>query len=426
MIAEGTSVAHGAAMINYAMTKDKAEIIRIHNLPKGISPEAIWAEMLLHQTETRGIRTRGRELQNGAIRYEISPQNRESEGWTLEDYASIIDEINHEMKKLNTDPKTGQKKYNYDLDNVQYIAALHHDSISGIRHIHLVTNRVDMDGRVIDDHNLGRRLVKAVHQVNLRHGWELPEDIMERHIKEINEACMDALTKMQKFSWNEYQQRIKDAGLDVNLRMDNSGTVVGYTIFMGRSRFKASVLGTGRSLTARNIQKTWSKLHADQDRVSLSPFLSPSFSHNGRASTGTETRPVTNNDRSDIRTSLNPRPVYSETIHVDGKDYKISIPEEIHEILRSECQANESAETMERIGNDVAASAMDITRTAMLLYVGYVNAAVSMSENCGGGGSSPDSNWGKDPDEDDRLWARRCAQMARQMSKPRQRSFRRR
>lgn len=81
---------------------------------------------------------------------------------------------------------------------------------------------------------------------------------------------------------------------------------------------------------------------------------------------------------------------------------------------------------MERIGNDVAARTMDITRTAMLLYAGYVNAAVSMSENCVGGGSSPDSNWGKDPDEDDRLWARRCAQMARQMSKPRQRSFRRR
>ena len=85
---------------------------------------------------------------NGAIRYEISPQNSESEGWTLDDYASLIDEINLEMKKLNTDPKTGKRKYNYDLDNVQYIAALHHDSISGIRHIHLVTNRVDMDGRV--------------------------------------------------------------------------------------------------------------------------------------------------------------------------------------------------------------------------------------------------------------------------------------
>ena len=51
-----------------------------------------------------------------------------------------------------------------------------------------------------------------------------------------------------------------------------------------------------------------------------------------------------------------------------------------------------------------------------------------MSESCGGGGgSTPESGWGKDKDEDERAYARRCLKMAHSMCKPkpRQRSFHR-
>lgn len=46
------------------------------------------------------------------------------------------------------------------------------------------------------------------------------------------------------------------------------------------------------------------------------------------------------------------------------------------------------------------------------------DAATSMSESCGGGGSSaPDSIWGKKDDEDDLKFARRCLNMAHSMRK---------
>lgn len=51
-----------------------------------------------------------------------------------------------------------------------------------------------------------------------------------------------------------------------------------------------------------------------------------------------------------------------------------------------------------------------------------------MSESCGGGGgSAPESGWGKKDDEDNRLYARRCLQMAHSMCKPkpRQRGYHR-
>ena len=57
--------------------------------------------------------------------------------------------------------------------------------------------------------------------------------------------------------------------------------------------------------------------------------------------------------------------------------------------------------------------------TAMLLFAGYIDAATSMSESCGGGGgSTPESDWGKKDDEDERMFARRCLLMAHSMYKP--------
>ena len=55
----------------------------------------------------------------------------------------------------------------------------------------------------------------------------------------------------------------------------------------------------------------------------------------------------------------------------------------------------------------------------MLFFAGYIDAATSMSESCGGGGgSAPESGWGKKDDEDERMFARRCLQMAHSMYKP--------
>ena len=56
-----------------------------------------------------------------------------------------------------------------------------------------------------------------------------------------------------------------------------------------------------------------------------------------------------------------------------------------------------------------------IFRTAFLLFASYVDAATTFAQNCGGGGSAPDPNWGRDKNEDDILWARRCFRKAREM-----------
>ena len=56
-------------------------------------------------------------------------------------------------------------------------------------------------------------------------------------------------------------------------------------------------------------------------------------------------------------------------------------------------------------------------KVAAMLFVGYIDAATSMSKSIGGGGSSNTSDWGK-KDDDDEEWARRCARQAVKMCKP--------
>ena len=87
----------------------------------------------------------------------------------------------------------------------------------------------------------------------------------------------------------------------------------------------------------------------------------------------------------------------------------VEIPNSVKDIFLNEAQVPE--------GNEIA-TVENIAHTAMLLFAGYIDAATSMSESCGGGGSSPESGWGKKDDEDERAYARRCLQMAYSMYKP--------
>ena len=110
-------------------------------------------------------------------------------------------------------------------------------------------------------------------------------------------------------------------------------------------------------------------------------------------------------------------PIVHYDIEIADRHYRVDIPKEAYHILAN---AISLADTEE-----FAAGILDMQKTAMLLFAGYIDAATAMSESHGGGGSTPSSGWGRDKDEDEREWARRCARMAMEMSRPRRRGMRR-
>ena len=55
---------------------------------------------------------------------------------------------------------------------------------------------------------------------------------------------------------------------------------------------------------------------------------------------------------------------------------------------------------------------------ATMLFLGYIDQATTFAEGHGGGGGGSDVKWGRDDEEDNRQWARRCLAMAYKMMKP--------
>ena len=96
------------------------------------------------------------------------------------------------------------------------------------------------------------------------------------------------------------------------------------------------------------------------------------------------------------------------TINIGDEVKKVWIPNSVKDVFTNEAQIPED--------NNIATTE-NVAHVAMLLFAGYIDAATSMSEPCGGGGSTPSSGWGKKDDEDDWKFAHRCAQMAHAMCK---------
>lgn len=68
----------------------------------------------------------------------------------------------------------------------------------------------------------------------------------------------------------------------------------------------------------------------------------------------------------------------------------------------------------------IAEQPNEILKCAMYLFLGYLDGATQFAQSCGGGGTSSDLPWGRNPDEDDRRYAYRCMMQAHKMLKPSQ------
>ena len=402
MIAKAQSISHGSAMTNYATKHNRADIVLTRNLDEGLTPLAMWGAMeTIHQKYAPKFRRK--PITKPTLRMEVSPSLDETKGWTLNDWYDyalrFLDEFKKEVQ-TKEGKKNGSGKFN--LDRAQLFACLHFDAKSGIPHLHILINRIDLDGNLMNDSFIGDSAVKAAHAINIERGWELPEDIHEAHEKEITETCYDILRGMPKYDWDSYKHAFESRGYKVHEQRDKQGVLHGYTVLRGNSRFKSSILGKSRSLTVPKLEATWKKLHP------VAPSVVKPSSFVGTSQT-TERKPLTerNSERQNIAQSKPEIPsVFRKILSVDGKSYSIKMPMEAYKTMEDAIEVPDESMPFENVLN-----------VAMLLFMNYVDAATTVSESCGGGGSTP-SNWGKDKDEDERDWARRCAQHASWLCKP--------
>lgn len=397
MIAKAATISHGGNAVRYSVNKDKAEIVKVNFLPDDISAEAMYQRMVLKQKEFARTINRGRPLKRNVIRMEISPTKEESKGWTLDDWVCLANEYIQVFDSIDLSKKTKRASAkSTNVKNSQYVVALHHDAKSGIPHLHIDVNRVDMDGKVNDDHLIAERAMSAVHIINQRRGWGQPEDIFEKRRQEITTVCIDVLRSMPKFSWAGYEAGLKERGYGIHIQKDDKGEVRGYSVLMGNSSYKSSILGKGRHLMPSKIEATWERLQGVQKSQSVKNIEAEKQTANIPDKNALTSRPAPVIRHYDISTDEYHR-------------YHVAIPEEADEIIRRECSVPE---------DNPFATIEDVQNTALLLFAGYLDGATSMAAS-GGGGGSDIGGWGKDKDEDERQWARRCARMANRLCRRR-------
>lgn len=411
MIAKAAAIQHGQAMTNYATKNNRADIVKTNHLSEGLPPMGMWDEMVLHQSMFKQKYAK-KPIELTSIRFELSPSEEEARKWNIEDWQRCLDEFIHEIDNISKVSHIGKRKGKAatsvkptNISNSQYFAALHRDSKSGIPHLHLVVNRIDMDGNLNDVKFIGERAVMAAKAVNQRHEWKDAMDIRKERIAEITNACMDVLRSMSSFDWNVYTDRLRAKGYDIELIRDRTdqAKVHGYRFKFGRTTIKASELGVGRNLTVSKIEDTFRKLYP-QTSIATS-LASVKIRYVAKAS-----------EASCSVNAIQPEDLYNfrKVLQVDGKRFNIQIPTDAYDTMNNNIEVSENT----------SASHTDIMDVAMLLFMNYLDAATSMSESCGGGGS-PGCGWGRNKDEDDRDWARRCAIQAKWLCKPMKRNRRR-
>ena len=399
-------VPYGGNAVRYALEKEKAKVVKVNHMSESIDPTAIWYMMKHHCQLHQQDRTVGRKLERFMTTFVISPSKEEAENFTMNDWESLSDEALDTLDSIGLIPKGMEKEVKTNFRNSMSVAGLHSDSKSGTLHLHMDCCRVDLDGNTNDVHDIHKRAMMAAEIINMRHGWQQPKEIREMRREEIAKVCEDILQKLPEFDIAMYFNFLRSKGYEVKTKYDKNQKLVGYTVGKNASVFKASEIS--RRFMASQLEATWKKP------------ASPTVTTCSRPSRPVTPKPTSTQTK--VQPSVQPKPTPAKTVfNIDtGSDVKkVWIPNSVKDIFFNEAQVPE--------GNEIA-TVENIAHTAMLLFAGYIDAATSMSESCGGGGgSSPESDWGKRDDEDERAFARRCLQMAHSMCKPkpRQRSFHR-
>lgn len=391
MIGKAASISHGINDIRYitgeSRHKEHPELIyhvKDNLLPCELDAQGIWDLMKA-----------GAPMKKNVIRMEISPAREHTENFTMQDWQKLWDDFVKEFDRIeltNEDGKIYSHKTN--IANSIYTVWLHYESDSDIPHLHAAVCRKDRDGKTNNDHNIHIRAQEAAQNVALQRGWITAAEIHRINADKIADDLLDILRAMPSWSWEDYAARIRANGYTIMIRPGKKGPY-GYSIGMGKARFKASELGTGRKLTASRIEDTWNRLHTKSETKAKQPDKKAST----KPVEPVVSKPIVQSDKQVIDYTFWREGTSGYDLSHNGKTHRFYIPNDVMQIFDDEFDYREIVNWQE------------LTDMAVALFVG-LTALDTVSTGSGGGGSSNDDNRRNRKDEDEIERARRCARAA--------------
>ena len=401
MIAKAKAIAHGIRAMLYVSgesrnKKHPEKITRVCDnfMPQGMDASGMWTEMKFSAMNRPDIK-------NNVIRMEISPATEHTKDFSIDDWKRLWKDFASAFdgqEICDRDGKIVSAKTN--ISGSKSTVWLHEESEGGIPHLHAIVCRVDEDGNINNDHAIHLRAQRAAERIARQRGWTTAMHIHEANIPKVSADCMDALRELGQWSWEGYADRLAARGYRLYLRRDTKDAVRGYVLCRGNTRFKASELGRGRNLTASRIRQTWKRLHHGQESPVSKQFVAtkPNPSAYNEAGQNPQAHVRRNSPVHEDYTRWQPDRLRTEFEH-DGRSYDRYIPKEVLDCLNDEFDYRELAN-------------WQALQNLAMAYFTLVASPYGGVSGGGGGGSQSDLRWGRDPEEDEIEFMRRCAREA--------------
>ena len=240
MIGKGKSITHTQAAVNYAIVKEKAEIIDKRHIA-GDTPEDITKEFKTFQD------LNGR-CKNNTFSFVISPAVEEGKKLTNTDFREIAREF------LD---KSG-------LSEHQAIILKHTDKEH--THLHIYANRISMEGKAAKDHYIGKQSQRIAGEIAQKRGLTLARHVeIERKeqtkdlTKEIRERFENAIKTAKPRNLEEFWDALRANKIEVKPTINKAGKMQGYRVEFSGQSFKASEIGN--KYTISKLDKTLEKAH---------------------------------------------------------------------------------------------------------------------------------------------------------------------
>ncbi len=245
MVGLAKACSGGGALANYVLNENKGYELDRNNLC-GLTPKEIVEEFKM-------IQDLNQRATNKTFNLVLSPDIKDGKNLS-----------NHELKTMTQEYLT---KLGIDTEKQQYVAFVHTEKEH--KHIHIIANRVQPDGKLISDHHIGKRGQWIAHEIAKERGLVSAKEKMFENIKNneqnkgnLKELKSEIFKKHQEVlknnpgTFSKYKDEMKKLGLEVKPTINKQGEIQGFRIvdIETKNDFKASEVL--RSMSINNLIKS--------------------------------------------------------------------------------------------------------------------------------------------------------------------------
>lgn len=244
MIGLAKACSGGGALANYVLDEKKGYELDRNNVCGLTSKEIV--------EEFKMIQDLNQRAKNKTFSLVLSPDSKEGKSLTDAELKSMTQEY---MTKLGIDP-----------EKQQYVAFVHTEKEH--KHIHIIANRVEPNGKLISDHHIGKRGQWIAHDIAKEKGLISAKEKMFENIKNIEQnkgelkvLKNDIFKKHQEVMrdkpriFDNYIKQMNSKGLEVKPTINSKGEIQGFRILDVKTNNELKASEINSSMSAGNLVK---------------------------------------------------------------------------------------------------------------------------------------------------------------------------